>query len=223
MTGDAGRHEVGPDGSVDHYERIRTAVAGTFDATTAMTRAVEILKETPAYSWVGIYLLDDDELVLGPFLGKPSPHTRIPLGRGICGAAASEKASIIVDDVNADPRYLACSIETRSEIVVRMLTHDDTPIDEQFWRGRLSDALALRRTLNLDAVTDACRLVHAEGDHLSGIVIERYGDYLAAEVFALGMWSRARSLLATLADLLAQAKRGRTAALREASLLPQAC
>lgn len=90
----------------------------------------------------------------------------------------------------------------RSEIVVRMLTHDDTPIDEQFWRGRLGDALALRRTLNLDAVTDAYRLVHAEGDQLSGIVIERYGDYLAAEVFALGMWSRARSLLATLADLL---------------------
>ena len=67
----------------------------------------------PDYTWVGIYLLDGNELVLGPFVGKPSPHTRIPLGRGICGAAATEKATIIVDDVNADPRYLACSLETQ--------------------------------------------------------------------------------------------------------------
>ena len=62
-----------------------------------------------------------DELVLGPYLGKPSPHTRIPLGRGICGAAATEKATIVVDDVNSDPRYLACSVETRSEIVVPVI------------------------------------------------------------------------------------------------------
>ena len=59
--------------------------------------------------------------MLGPYLGKPSPHTRIPLNRGICGAAASQKATIIVDDVNADPRYLACSIETKSEIVVPIM------------------------------------------------------------------------------------------------------
>ena len=59
--------------------------------------------------------------MLGPFVGKPSPHTRIPLGRGICGAAATAKATIVVDDVNADPRYLACSLETKSEIVVPIL------------------------------------------------------------------------------------------------------
>ena len=52
-------------------------------------------------------------------------RTRIPLGRGICGAAASDKATIIVDDVNADPRYLACSIETKSEIVVPIMAGDD--------------------------------------------------------------------------------------------------
>ena len=86
-----------------------------------MQAAVALLKEQPDYSWVGIYLLDGNELVLGPYLGKPSPHTRIPLGRGICGAAATEKATIIVDDVNADPRYLACSIETKSEIVAPIL------------------------------------------------------------------------------------------------------
>lgn len=75
----------------------------------------------PDYSWVGIYLLDGNELVLGPFVGRPTPHTRIPLGMGICGAAATDEATIIVDDVNADPRYLACSTETCSEIVVPIL------------------------------------------------------------------------------------------------------
>ena len=101
---------------------IRSAVAAAPNADAAMQQVVRLLKDAmPAYTWVGIYVLDGDELVLGPFLGKPSPHTRIPLGRGICGAAATEKATIVVDDVNADPRYLACSIETKSEIVVPIM------------------------------------------------------------------------------------------------------
>jgi L-methionine (R)-S-oxide reductase len=101
---------------------IKSAVAASPNANAAMKQVVQLLKDAmPHYSWVGIYLIDGDELVLGPFLGKPSPHTRIPLGRGICGAAATEKATIIVDDVNADPRYLACSIETKSEIVVPIM------------------------------------------------------------------------------------------------------
>jgi L-methionine (R)-S-oxide reductase len=90
--------------------------------TDALRQVVSILKNTmPDYSWVGVYLLEGDELVLGPFLGKPSPHTRIPLNAGICGAAASTKKTIVVDDVDADPRYLACSLETRSEIVVPIM------------------------------------------------------------------------------------------------------
>jgi GAF domain-containing protein len=105
---------------------IRSAVAAAPNPDAAMKQAVWLLKDAISYySWVGIYLLDGDELVLGPFLGKPSPHTRIPLGRGICGAAAAEKATIVVDDVNADARYLACSIETRSEIVVPIIEDGD--------------------------------------------------------------------------------------------------
>jgi GAF domain-containing protein len=101
---------------------IRSAVAASPNAKAAMRQTVQLLKDAmPHYTWVGIYLIDGEELVLGPFLGKPSPHTRIPLGRGICGAAATERATIIVDDVNADPRYLACSIETKSEIVVPIM------------------------------------------------------------------------------------------------------
>ena len=105
---------------------IQSAVAAAPDSTSAMKQAVFLLKDAIAdYSWVGIYLLDGNELVLGPYVGRPSPHTRIPLGRGICGAAAAEKASIIVDDVNADPRYLACSIDTQSEIVVPIMQDGD--------------------------------------------------------------------------------------------------
>ena len=105
---------------------IESAVAAAPNANAAMQQAVRLLKDAiPYYSWAGIYLLDGDELVLGPYVGKPSPHTRIPLGKGICGAAAREKATIVVDDVNADPRYLACSLETRSEIVVPIMDGAD--------------------------------------------------------------------------------------------------
>lgn len=104
---------------------LTSAVTNAPDATAAMTEVVQMLQaRLPYYTWAGVYLLEGDTLVLGPYVGKPSPHTRIPLGRGICGAAATEKATIIVDDVNADPRYLACSIETKSEIVVPIMDGD---------------------------------------------------------------------------------------------------
>ncbi len=74
------------------------------------------------YNWVGFYILENPTqpamLVLGPFQGAMTPHTRIPLNQGICGAAASTGKTIIVDDVKEDSRYLACSTETKSEIVV---------------------------------------------------------------------------------------------------------
>jgi L-methionine (R)-S-oxide reductase len=110
----------------DVLDEITRQIHAEPDQDRAMAAAVGTLKRRmPDYSWVGIYLLDGNELVLGPFEGKPSPHMRIPLGRGICGAAASEKATIIVDDVNADPRYLACSIETKSEIVAPIMSGDE--------------------------------------------------------------------------------------------------
>jgi GAF domain-containing protein len=104
---------------------VTAAVAAAANAHVAIERAVAMLKvRVPAYTWVGVYLREGDELVLGPYLGKPSPHTRIPLNRGICGAAATSKATIVVDDVKSDPRYLACSLETKSEIVVPIMAGD---------------------------------------------------------------------------------------------------
>ena len=107
----------------DLARAISSAIAAAPDAGAALQQTVELLKDgMPDYTWVGIYLMEGDrDLVLGPFVGKPSPHTRIPVGSGICGAAASEKSTIVVDDVNADSRYLACSIDTKSEIVVPIM------------------------------------------------------------------------------------------------------
>ena len=100
-------------------EDIRALASPARGAREIMMDTVNLLRcERPHYNWVGIYLLIEDTLVLGPYVGKPTPHTRIPLNEGICGAAASIGKTIVVDDVNSDPRYLACSLETRSEIVV---------------------------------------------------------------------------------------------------------
>ena len=117
---------------------ITRAIHQAPDGLTAMRETVTMLKaRLPHYTWAGIYLLEGDELVLGPYLGKPSPHTRIPLGRGICGAAATERATIVVDDVNSDPRYLACSIETRSEIVVPIIVAEGSGQDSGRVLGEL--------------------------------------------------------------------------------------
>ncbi len=99
------------------------AKAKAFPKEKLLEEVVVLLKNNfHKYTWVGIYLMDGvNELVLGPYLGKPSPHTRIKIDSGICGAAAREKETVIVPDVNADPRYLSCSIETQSEIVVPIM------------------------------------------------------------------------------------------------------
>ncbi len=78
----------------------------------------------PSYTGVYIYLLEGDSLVLGPYRGRPTEHVRIPIGAGICGRAARVKETVTVDDVNADVEYIACSLETRSEIVVPILRDD---------------------------------------------------------------------------------------------------
>jgi GAF domain-containing protein len=69
-------------------------------------------------------MMRGDVLEVGPYVGPETPHTKIELNSGICGAAASSKKSVIVDDVNADPRFLACSITTKSEIVVPLMDGD---------------------------------------------------------------------------------------------------
>jgi L-methionine (R)-S-oxide reductase len=90
------------------------------DADEVLRAAVEILHDRlDDYSWVGIYFVEGDELVLGPWKGPAATeHVRIPIGQGICGAAAASGHTEVVDDVAGDPRYLSCFPSTRAEIVV---------------------------------------------------------------------------------------------------------
>lgn len=82
--------------------------------------AVQILKRiSENYNWLGIYLVRDENLVLAAYTGEgETEHVQIPIGQGICGLAAKQAETIIVPDVNKDPRYLLCFPSTRSEIVV---------------------------------------------------------------------------------------------------------
>jgi L-methionine (R)-S-oxide reductase len=110
-------------------------------AQDLMQQMVKLLHDRVLkYNWVGFYLLEPGAkppmLVLGAFEGAMTPHTRIPLNQGICGAAASTGQTVVVDDVSKDPRYLACSLETKSEIVVPVFAHDrvvgELDIDSHF-------------------------------------------------------------------------------------------
>lgn len=103
----------------DIHERVKLLKSKDLDRDDLLTKTVHLLSEgCPKYTWVGIYLVEGDDLILNNYIGLPTPHTRIPIGQGICGAAVQQKKTIIVADVGSDPRYLACSLETLSEIVV---------------------------------------------------------------------------------------------------------
>jgi L-methionine (R)-S-oxide reductase len=97
--------------------------ASTAPSLDALEKGIidAIADQLPYCNWTGFYMLDPCDpqtLVLGNFAGEPTPHVRIPIAQGICGAAVALGQTVVVDDVNADPRYLSCSIKTKSEIVV---------------------------------------------------------------------------------------------------------
>jgi putative methionine-R-sulfoxide reductase with GAF domain len=104
-------------GALEAVDRI---VNRESEADEVLRRTVEVLHDRfDHYSWVGIYLVEEGDLVLGPWKGpQATDHVRIPIGQGVCGAAAASGQTEIVDDVNADERYLACFPSTRSEVVV---------------------------------------------------------------------------------------------------------
>jgi L-methionine (R)-S-oxide reductase len=114
---------------IDEIRNELTEVAQAASSARELMHAmVKLLHERMLkYNWVGFYMLESGAqppmLVLGEFRGAMTPHTRIPLNQGICGAAASSGQTVVVDDVSKDPRYLACSLETKSEIVVPIFVH----------------------------------------------------------------------------------------------------
>jgi putative methionine-R-sulfoxide reductase with GAF domain len=104
------------------FDTIRKA--GIDSRDVLLDKLAAALKENFShYTGVYIYLLDGETLVLGPYRGRPTEHTRIAIGSGLCGRAARVKETVTVDDVTADAEYIACSLETRSEIVVPIM-HD---------------------------------------------------------------------------------------------------
>jgi L-methionine (R)-S-oxide reductase len=106
-------------------QEFRDFVTTAATADALMKRIAQRLHETMArYNWVGFYLVDpadDGILLVGPFVGSFTPNARIPLNTGLCGAAARDRKTVVVDDVSKDPRYLAGSSLVASEIVVPIL------------------------------------------------------------------------------------------------------
>lgn len=104
---------------MDLLRALRQEIADS-DFPEALQKTVTFLRtRVPHYNWVGVYMLKDAELVLHAWDGpQATQHIRIPIGQGICGLAAREQRTVIVGDVNADTRYLACFSNTRAEIVV---------------------------------------------------------------------------------------------------------
>jgi GAF domain-containing protein len=111
------------EGALEAIERISNRGG---DAEEVLQAVIDVLHDRiDHYSWVGIYLVEGHDLVLGPWNGpEATEHVRIPVGQGVCGAAAASGQTEVVDDVNADPRYLACFPSTRSEIVVPIAYED---------------------------------------------------------------------------------------------------
>ena len=110
---------------LDHFRNAAATAASLEALQTVIVTATP--QQLPHYSWTGFYMLDPadpETLVLGPYTGDTTPHVRIPVTQGICGAAVATGQTVIVDDVNADPRYLSCSIKTKSEIVVPIYAHN---------------------------------------------------------------------------------------------------
>ncbi len=145
-------------GRVGKTESVRKEIEGLAakapSAQQLMTQIAHLLHERMLkYNWVGFYMIETDGagagtmLALGPFVGAMTPHTRIALNQGLCGAAASTGKTVVVDDVHSDPRYLACSVETKSEIVVPIFVHGkvvgELDIDSHFPSAFSGDDRAL--------------------------------------------------------------------------------
>jgi putative methionine-R-sulfoxide reductase with GAF domain len=121
----------GADARRETLDAIEQVTASEPDSDDVLRRVVDLLHDRIGrYSWVGIYFVEGDELALGPWKGPAATeHVRIPIGQGVCGAAAASGVTEIVDDVSADPRYLGCFLSTRSEIVVP-ISYEDIVVAE---------------------------------------------------------------------------------------------
>lgn len=121
-------------------KQLDALLTGETNAIANLSNASALLNQFfDQINWVGFYLMENGELVLGPFQGLPA-CVRIPLGRGVCGTAATNKETIIVPDVHAFPGHIACDAASQSEIVLPILKDGkligvldiDSPIKDRF-------------------------------------------------------------------------------------------
>jgi GAF domain-containing protein len=115
--------------SREHAKEILVKVDSAIGKSTgkeARDAVVKLLNlSVPSYNWVGIYVVQGKDLVLDAWSGPAATeHTRIPIGKGVCGYAAKTGRTEIVSDVSKDPRYLQCFLSTKSEIVVPVVGQD---------------------------------------------------------------------------------------------------
>ena len=100
---------------------ITVLIENSKEVNQTLTSICDALKsKIPHYDWVGFYFKNDNkrELILGPYAGKPTDHSTIPFGKGICGQVAVNNKNFVVPDVQAQDNYIACSLEVKSEIVI---------------------------------------------------------------------------------------------------------
>jgi L-methionine (R)-S-oxide reductase len=139
------------------YDRVQREIRAALRAGGALDALYQAVCDRlnaglATYNWVGIYLVEGDELVLRAWSGPaPTEHVRIPLDQGICGWAASTGETVIVDDVSQDERYLQCFLNTRSEIVVP-IKRGDTVYGEIDVDGDLIGAFGERDRRLLEAI-----------------------------------------------------------------------
>lgn len=108
----------------DLVQELDALLTGETDLTAnAANAAAAIYHSLPELNWAGFYFLRDDQLVLGPFQGRPA-CVRIPMGKGVCGTAAIQRRSVLVPDVETFPGHIACDSASRSELVVPLLAGD---------------------------------------------------------------------------------------------------
>jgi len=109
-------------------EESKTIVSGEGTRDEKLKRICSLLEENvEIFDWVGFYLVDPDsdrELILGPYVGEETDHTRIPFGKGICGQAANSLETFVVQDVSQEDNYLACSVDVQAEIVIPVMKDD---------------------------------------------------------------------------------------------------
>ena len=107
--------------------QIRSLIEGETDAVAVMSNVAAAIHQTMGFWWTGFYRVVNNELVLGPFQG-PVACMHIPFGKGVCGTAWKQTKTVIVPDVEQFPGHIACSSESKSEIVVPVFGRDNTVV-----------------------------------------------------------------------------------------------